>query len=160
VQVCRASKLHVPRSEPIDQAIDGVEQLFEPEPLGRIGIVALQEFIWRRPMSDPRNIDPRNPDPRRPPDTAQRRLWIDDGPAIIWGWIGALAAIAVVFALMVAYHNEARIANSDIRPDAPPSTTGAAPSAPARPPLVNRIAPDAAAPTPPASAPSPTNPIH
>jgi hypothetical protein len=105
-------------------------------------------------MSDPRYFDPQPSDARypsspRPRDSVQ--VPVEDGSSSAWGWISAIAVIVVVLGLMIGYHEMGPVASDSPRMAAP-TTTGAAPLAPAKP-RVNQAAPGVAAPPAPDSAP-------
>jgi hypothetical protein len=91
-------------------------------------------------MSDPRYTGSGYPDPRAPRDNdpiAPRRVYRDSGTGQMWTWVAAIVAVTVVIALVAGYYRHDT--STESRVNAPPSTTGAAPSAPIAPSAVPTI---------------------
>jgi hypothetical protein len=106
-------------------------------------------------MSDPRYSNPppsdsRYPGPRQPLDPVG--VPVEDEAGLSWGWISAIGIVVVLLGLMIGYHEMGPVA-SDTPRQITPTTTGAAPPAPVKPPLVNQAAPEKASPPAPERAP-------
>jgi hypothetical protein len=103
-------------------------------------------------MSDPRYTDPRYPDPRRSgmDQNTPRRADFDEPSSggSMWTWLAAIVAIIVVLGLAIGYNRTEEARNEQ----GPPTTTGAAPSAPRPAPSTTGSA------TPRAAQPAPANP--
>ena len=105
-----------------------------------------------RDPSSPAYRDPMNPSVRNPNLTTEGQSWSMG----TWGWIGGIAIVALILAVMFSSSNTPRTAS---QPTNPPSTVGQRTIPPAAPqseaPTLNRPLP---APMTPAPAPAPATP--